>query len=434
MYVPEDLQIVTINKIASNTKSYDAMTMSTNKRHLMGLFLLCIMLTGCVTRPPALPEEYARELPWGAIELDINKHGPFTLRDSLGSTLIKKAVTHSNSGKTVPFNILTLSGGGTTGAYGVGLLYGWNKRGDIPKFDIVTGVSTGAVMAPFIFLGGKELENLKNFYTTSYTKDIYTNSWYNFFNGYILNPEPLKNTFSENFNKDFLGKVAAEHAKGRRLYVGTTNLDTGQLIVWDMGAIASSDRNDKYERFANIIYASSAMPVYLPPEYMSVDIDGKLYYQMHVDGGIYSHVFMIGLLVNWQEVLKFGENANLNFDTTLYTVANRKYRKLHKYSPPEQSPGGIINRYVNIKDDLLFDKSIYRLYDSCRKTGIKFRMAIVPKHNNFVDDSIEFDPEKMTKLFNVGYHSGMSGIKWQENISLDAYDNQSEEYQDSRNK
>ncbi len=104
------------------------------------------VLSGCATRPPALPEAYSDKLPWGAIDLDISKSGKFTLRSSLGSALIKKAKDHNDSNKAVPFNILTLSGGGTRGAFGAGLLSGWTDSGNIPEFDIVTGVSTGAVM------------------------------------------------------------------------------------------------------------------------------------------------------------------------------------------------------------------------------------------------------------------------------------------------
>jgi hypothetical protein len=396
-----------------------------NIKLIVPIFLqLFILLSfGCATRPPALPEQYANKLPWGAIDLDIKKKGSFTLRDSLGSVLLKKANGHSNSNKKVPLNILTLSGGGTRGAFGAGLLYGWNERGDIPKFDIVTGVSTGAVMAAFAFLGGDELEKIKTFYTESTTDDIYYSDWLSFFSAYLMNPKPLKKLFLKNFNKEFLNRVAAEHAKGRRLYIGSTNLDTGQMVVWDMGAIASSTRSDKYQRFADIIYASSAMPIFLPPQYISVEIEGKQYYQMHVDGGIYSHVFMIGLLINWTEILNFRSDANLDFDTTLYTIVNRKYRNRHIYIPVEQSPSSIIDAYVEIETDLLFDRSIYRLYDSSIKKGIKFKMASVPEDENNVDDATEFNPEKMTKLFNVGRNFGIKGVKWQPNISLEEYDN-----------
>ena len=387
------------------------------------LLLLFILLSGCATRPPALPEAYADKLPWGAIDLDIEKSGKYTLRDSLGSALIKKANDHGNSNETVPFNVLTLSGGGTRGAFGAGLLSGWTDNGDIPEFDIVTGVSTGAVMATFVFLGGDELEKVKTFYTKMYTKDIYTSSWLSFFgDAYLMNPKPLKKLFSNNFNEALLKRVADAHTKGRRLYIGTTNIDTGQQIVWDMGAIASSDRSDKYQKFSDIIYASSAMPIYLPPQYFRVDVEDEQYYQMHVDGGIYSHVFMIGLLVNWSEILDFSDDANLDFDVTLYTIANRKYRNRTAYDPVEQSPSSVISAFIKTETDLLFDRSMYRLYDSCVQKGIKFRMAAVPKDVNYVDVSTEFNPEKMLKLFNVGYGFGFNGINWQEDISIDEYD------------
>jgi len=238
-----------------------------------------------------------------------------------------------------------------------------------------------------------------------------------------MNPAPLKKLFSNNFNEALLNRVATAHAKGRRLYIGTTNIDTGQLIVWDMGAIAASSRSDKYQRFSDIIYASSAMPIFLPPQYISVDVEDNQYYQMHVDGGIYSHVFMIGLFVNWKEVLDLSADANLNFDVTLYTIANRKYRNRTAYDPVEQSPSSVISAYIETETDLLFDRSMYRLYDSCMQKGIKFRMAAVPKDVNHVDDATEFNPEKMLKLFNVGYSFGLNGVKWQDSISIDEYDN-----------
>ena len=220
------------------------MKISKYSKHLLSLLLLLLltMFSGCASRLPALPEAYSHKLPWGAIDLDINKSGTFTLRDSIGSAIIKKTQTRKDGNTSVPFNILTLSGGGTRGAFGAGLLSGWTDSGEIPKFDIVTGVSTGAVMATFAFLGGDELDKLKKFYTTKDTKDIYTRTWLSFIGGaYLLNPAPLKKLFSTNFNEELLNRLAAEHAKGRRLYVGTTNIDTGQLTVWDMGAIASSN-------------------------------------------------------------------------------------------------------------------------------------------------------------------------------------------------
>ena len=303
-------------------------------KNILLTILLSLLFLGCATRPPALPATHAQKLPWGALDLDIDSKDRCSIKNSLGTVLTQKADRYSGSNGKVPFDILTLTGGGSRGAFGTGLLVGWTDRGDIPKFDIVTGISTGAVMAPFIFLGEDELKKVEHFYTKMHTEQIFVKTWLHFFGyGYIMNAKPLKKLFKKNFDKAFLDKVALEHKKGRRLYIGTTNIDTGQLTVWDMGAIASSNRSDKYERFSDIIYASSALPVYLPPQYMEVDISGEKYYQMHIDGGIYSQVFMIGLLVNWGEVLNFKDSDNTNFDITLYTVANRKYRQRDIYKP-----------------------------------------------------------------------------------------------------
>ena len=389
------------------------------------LILVALFFTACGSRPPAPPASHAHELPWGAIDLDIASNEKSSIKHSLGSALSQSANKHSASGEKVPYNILVLSGGGSRGAFGSGVISGWNDRGDMPKFDIITGISTGSIMAPFIFVGGEALEQMNYFYTEKETDEVFSDSWDRFFNGgYFMNAEPLKKLFLETYNVEFLERVAEEHKNGRRLYVGTTNIDTGQLIVWDMGAIASSDNPDKYQRFSDIIYASTAMPVYLPPQYMEVKVDGKPYYQMHVDGGIYSQVFMIGLLDNWKEHLDLDANANTDFDITLYTIANRKYRQRDIYKPVEQEAFGIIGAFVLTEMDLLFDRSMYRLYKSCEAKGIAFKMVAIPeKIQDIVIDPIEFKPEQMTKLYNMAYTLGKNGVDWQESIDLDAYDN-----------
>ncbi|MEA1983776.1 MAG: patatin-like phospholipase family protein [Campylobacterota bacterium] len=391
----------------------------------IALFSLLFLLVGCASRPTPLPDQYSQKLPWGAIDLDINSTEHCSIKNSLGKVLTQKAQKYSDVNGSVPMDILALTGGGSRGAFGTGLLVGWTKRGTIPNFDIVTGVSTGAVMAPFVFLGKEELKKVEYFYTKMHTEEVFTSSLLHIFGyGYVMNAKPLKKLFKENFNKEFLDKIAQEHKKGRRLYIGTTNIDTGQLTVWDMGAIASSNRADKYKRFRDVIYASTALPIYLPPEYIAVDVEEKQYYQMHVDGGIYTQVFMIGLLVNWGEVLEFEEHANTNFDATLYTVANRKYRQRDIYKPIEQAPLSIIEAYVLTEMDLLFDRSMYRLYHSSQQKDINFKMATIPeKMPDIIDVPTEFDPTKMTKLFNFGYKTGYEGVQWREKIDFNEYDN-----------
>ena len=145
----------------------------------------------------------------------------------------------------------------------------------------------------------------------------------------------------------------------------------------------------------------------------------------HIDGGIYSQVFMIGLLTNWKENLDFDTDANLNFDTTLYTIANRKYRQRDIYKPVEQKPFSIIEAYVLTEMDLLFDRSVYRLYQNCKSKGIAFKMAAIPeKMDNIIKDPIEFEPKNLMKLYSMAYEFGREGIIWKEVITLDEYDMQ----------
>jgi len=201
-------------------------------KNILIIFMISTLFLGCTSRPPAPPAKYANKLPFGAINLDINSDDQFSIKNSLGSVLQKKIHDNNNSNQKIPFDILTLTGGGSRGAFGTGFLAGWNDKGDMPKFDIVTGISTGAVMAPFIFLGEDELKKVKDFYTKTNTEEVFQQKWLSFFGfGYIMDAKPLKKLFKQTFNKEFLDKIAYEHKHGRRLYIGTTNIDTGQLTV-----------------------------------------------------------------------------------------------------------------------------------------------------------------------------------------------------------
>jgi len=383
-----------------------------------------VMAAGCSSRPPALPPAESQQLPWGAVDLNISSSASgYTIKKSLGSILLQKAKAYSKKSAAVPFDILTLSGGGSRGAYGAGFVTGWSERGTMPTFDIITGISTGAIMATFVFVGESEIDRIKKFYTTLNTEDIYSNNVFNFFSDVsVKDPAPFKNLLAEEIDEALLEKVAREHAKGRRLYVGTTNLDTGRLVVWDMGAIASSHRKDKLQRYRDIIYASSAIPILFPPQFFDVDANGRRYYQMHVDGGIYSYVFMIGLLVDWNSVLEHDNDANRNFDVTLYSIVNRKYRQRDAYDPVDQTPGAVIRALLLTETDLLFDRSMYRLYKNTVSRGFKFRMAFVPEATVLTDLPYEFNPAQMQKLFDIGYREGRGDYRWQEQIAPDEYD------------
>jgi len=318
-----------------------------------------IFITSCVSRPPPLPKSHSQLLPWGALDLDItNNDSIFTLRRSMGDILESKALLSNEGSLNQTFNILALSGGGSGGSYGAGLLNGWKDHGTLPEFDVVTAISTGSIMATFAFLGGEKIDQLDTIFNNLSSNDLYKSSWVSIFTGAtISDPTPFKKLLEQGINEQLLDEVAAEHRKGRRLYIGSTNLDTGQLVVWDMGAIAMSQRKDKIQRYRDIIYASSAVPVIFPPHFFNVPVKGKNYSQMHVDGGVYTNIFMIGLFTDWVEELHIKLNEDKKIEANLYIIANKKYRERHHYDPVPLKVNSILNSFITVEMDLLFDRS-----------------------------------------------------------------------------
>jgi hypothetical protein len=189
---------------------------------------------------------------------------------------------------------LALSGGGSSGAFGAGVLNGWTTAGTRPDFKVVTGISTGALIAPFAFLGSGYDAQLKTVFTTIQTRDILErlNIFRIIFQGEAFaRTTPLKQLIETHFDADFLTAVATAHNQGRRLYVGTTHMDAQTLVVWNMGAVANSGHPDALDLFQEVILASSSIPVAFPPVFIKVEVDGRRYDEMHTDGGTVTQVF-----------------------------------------------------------------------------------------------------------------------------------------------
>ena len=173
----------------------------------------------------------------------------------------------ANHGKLEPeANFLALSGGGGDGAFGAGILCGWTEAGTRPRFKLVTGISTGALIAPFAFLGPEYDAKLKEAYTTISDKDIYKVPG---LLKLVLNlgriegvasTEPLAGLLERIIDDNMMQAIAAEHNKGRRLLVGTTQLDAQRQVIWNMGAIAASRNPDALKLFRQVLRASASDP------------------------------------------------------------------------------------------------------------------------------------------------------------------------------
>ena len=309
-------------------------------------------------------------------------------------------------------SILALSGGGAEGAFGAGLLNGWSDSGTRPTFKLVTGISTGALIAPFAFLGPDYDDTLKNFYTTITTKDILRARPMLGLLGVkdsLADSSPLAKLLKKCVTKDVLEAVAQAHKQGRRLYVGTTNLDACRLTVWNMGAIAASGKPGALELFRKIMLASASIPVAFPPVHIPVEAEGAVYDEMHVDGGVTTEVFFYGFMLDLDAAAHEAgvvEKARIK----AYIIRNAEIRTEYDMVKPQLLP--IASRAIAnlIASQGLGD--LYRIYTITQRDGIDFNLAYIPADHVSVAKEA-FDPEEMQRLFDLGFRLAGSGYQWQ---------------------
>jgi len=210
-----------------------------------------------------------------------------------------------------PHAYIAISGGGSNGAFGAGLLAGWTASGTRPEFNMVTGISTGALTAPFAFLGSEYDDILKHLYTTTTTKDIIEerNIIAAILGDSMADTKPLRNLIEKYVTPEVIEAIAKEYKRGRRLFVGTVNLDAGRSVIWNISAIAASNSPRKLSLIYDVLQASAAIPIAFPPVMIQVDVNGKTFDEMHVDGGTGSQVFVYPAAVNWRVVTKKTEGA-----------------------------------------------------------------------------------------------------------------------------
>lgn len=294
--------------------------------------------------------------------------------------------------------VLALSSGGADGAYGAGVMVGWSEAGNRPKFDVVTGVSTGALMAVLTFLGPEYDPMLKRFYTTVTNKDIFNKRGFGAaFSDSLYDYTPLKKQIEEVITDELLAKVAAEHAKGRRLYIGTTNLDAGELVIWDMGDIADGGRTNPLQHFQKVMRASAAVPGYFPPVYIKPQRGVQLR-QSHVDGGVKAPVLVSDVMLVSNEKKR-----------ELFMVINGNTGRFNASQPVSGKLADIARKSISELMRQLMDDGMYRGYVSAVNSGAKFHMTGIPDEIRPSQESLDFDPVRMNKLFEAGRKVGLSG-------------------------
>jgi len=313
------------------------------------------------------------------------------------------------AGPLSPANFLAVSGGGDDGAFTAGILNGWTAAGNRPEFRLVTGVSTGALIAPFAFLGAKYDSALRDFYTGVAPKDIMEpRSLLSAFTGDgLADNAPLKQLVRKHVNAEMLREIAAEHAKGRILLVGTTNLDARRPVIWNLTKIAASGDPKSLELIQEIMVASAAIPGAFPPTLFDVEVEGRPYQEMHVDGGASAQVFVYPASFQLKEE---AGRAGAMRARTLYVLRNTKLAP--DWSDVERRTLSIVGRSISSLIQTQGIGDLYRIYSIAQRDGLDFNLAYIPGGFD-APHKEEFDTDYMRALFKLGYELAVKGYPWE---------------------
>jgi hypothetical protein len=326
--------------------------------------------------------------------------------------LVREAKLNGVSrGGTLPTaNMLALSGGGDNGAFGAGLLVGWTAHGDRPQFKLVTGVSTGALIAPFAFLGPEYDEPLTDVYTHIDAAMVYEKRFAPFAavaQDALSDSHPLYETISRHIDASVLARIAAEYDKGRILLLQTTDLDAGRPVLWNIGAIAATGRPEALDLVRHIMLASASIPAAFPPVMFDVEAQGVSYQEMHVDGGAVSQAFLVPPTLNTRAVLEKAGYRRKNVNS--YIIRNGRLST--SWSDVEKNTLTIAGKAVSTLINYNGVGDLYRMYMVTMRAGGTYNLA-------FIEDDFQaphpedFDPTYMRALYRYAYDKAAKGYPW----------------------
>lgn len=302
--------------------------------------------------------------------------------------------------------MLAISGGGAGGAFTVGILSAWSELGTRPRFEVVTGVSTGALIAPFAFLGSEYDDELRRLYLSGETRGLIDIEWKGagFFSAGLLKGQALRRNVEQNITAGILRRIAAEHRAGRRLLVMTTNLDTQRAVIWNIGAIADSRRPDSLLLVQQILIASASVPGILPPVSIRAVVDRKKIEELHSDGGSSAQFFTLpeSLLVTQNNHAR-GQNLHI------YVIVNNAL--IPEFSMSRERTLPIIGRAYGILLKSQTKQGLIALYNFGERTGMEIDIASIDQqvpYSMLNPLSVNY----MRKVYNIGYDKMMKQHLW----------------------
>lgn len=305
-------------------------------------------------------------------------------------------------------DILALSGGAEDGAYGAGFLKGWSERGERPEFTMVTGISTGALIAPFAFLGPEYDDVLQRLFTESSRKNIFVLTPFTalFGGSSVTDTAPLRHILKEEIDDAFVAALAREGRKGRILQIGTTNLDAQRPVTWEITEIAQSGHPDAKRLIQQIMLASASIPGVFPPVLIDVMVDGKKHQELHVDGGVTQQIFVYPYDLN---VRRYEKILGIRPKKSFWLIRNTKIDP--EYHAVDLWLSDIAGRSVSTLIKYQGRDNLQNIVAVAKRDGFKVHITHVPAS---FDTPLEnmFDKQYMRALYKVGYDKGRSKSAW----------------------
>jgi len=373
-------------------------------------------LAGCATleRLPAVPYAQAQK----TSILDIPDARFYVSDTNHILEIAQKAFQRRNQWTKSPVRtFLAISGGGDDGAFGAGLLIGWSDRGDRPEFDVVTGVSTGSLSAPFVFLGRKYDAELKAVYTETTASKIFEQRapvLAAVASDAMSDTAPLRQMIASRVDNAMVHRIAEEYAKGRLLFILTTNLDQARPVIWNIGAIASSGNPKARDLIIDVLLASASIPAVFPPVMIDVTLDGERHQEMHVDGGTVAQAFLYPPSVSLRLA-----SARMGIDEKTLRASRRRVAYIIRNGRFSRAEESVKLQTIAIAKEALSTmiassgvNDTYRMYLIAKRDGVDFNLASIGDDFTVAYKG-PFDQDYMQSLFAYGYEKGRAGYRWQ---------------------
>ena len=380
---------------------------------MAALFVIAFMTAGCSIperQPPVPRADTTRALPLGIANARFFADaGPQAMLDEANRAYEREQAALGASGRAggrlAPASYLAVSGGGDNGAFGAGLINGWTATGTRPEFMIVTGVSTGALIAPFAFLGPDYDASLREVYTTMSPGKVYRARGYlaAVFDDAMADTSPLAEVIARYADQKMFDAIAREYKKGRLLLIGTTDLDARRPVIWNIGALAASGHPQALDLFRKVLRASAAVPGAFQPVMIDVEVDGRKYQELHVDGGAIAQLFLYPASIDLSR-------SGIRRERHAYIIRNARLDP--EYSAIERRTITIAGEAISTMLASSGQNDILRTYFISGRDGVAFNLAYIGTDFTSAPKSGEFDQAFMNSLYQYGYRQITEGQAW----------------------